>query len=1048
MMEAIRNVLVEAFTLVLRASWHASLLVVLILAVRALLPPARAARIRYLLWMVLLGRLLLPDVPSSRFSPLSLVCPEPSGTSRTERPSPDARPGPAPIAAEVPRTAVVPPLRVPDPGPLIPSEPGQELLDHPHSEAIAATGRGIDIDGLLATVWLAGVFVLAGRFTADHIRIHAALLRMPVVVSGPIAALLEECRHELGIRRRVRVVSAESACPPGLTGILRPTIVLPAYVQEGLDLRQLRHVLLHELAHIRLHDVAVSRLAAILRAVHWYNPLVWLAARLMREDCEIACDATVLAGARPPSAGDYGRTAIRVMEIISSARRELRSGAGLRLEMGSDPNFRRISMIARFRRPTIATFAVGLAAASVLAWSGLTGPARAMPEEAAASVADAVDRYGDPLPPGAAARMGTIRLRHPSDLKAVAVSPDGKTVAAAGGDVRLWDAATGKLLASWSRPDVRAGGVGFSPDGRRLVLVTAAVVSVRDVASGREEWSAVVRLADRVAFAPDGRSILVWGGTWSTLGNEVVSCEGRLVLLDAATGKEIREFRGHEGSVTAAGFASGGNTVASASRDNTVRIWDAATGAETRRFAMIDGATLDGGKWLRSYRLPMAVSPDGRRIAWSVDGVEIELRDLAAGEVRRALRGHTGNVAALAFSPDSLHLASGAEDHSIRLWDVASGSSLRELRGHESWVECLAFSADGRTLASGAGDRVVGIWDAGSGEPRLRFPAHRMRFGGAALSPDGAALATAGIDGIRIWRPDTGEEIAEIRGKLNPTSIAWSPDGRWLAAGSHDGPVHAWRMAGARPADGEVQFGGRAMSVAFSPDVRALATGGYDKSKEKEVVLWSFPEGKLLRSLGPGIASGLTFSADGQVLAGRLDKDRVRIWQLFPGGWARTIGSDLALKRGFQAIALSPDGKELLTAGESETVVVADGKIQPTCRKEIKAVWIWSVETGEIIRGLPRDPVALAPVGEKRPHCLGITAVGVAVSPDGSRIAVTDRSGRISLHDHATGRLLGEWATESGVATHPLFSRDGRRLFTVSEEQLSAMAWDLTRIGR
>src|SRR5207249_189362 len=160
-------------------------------------------------------------------------------------------------------------------------------------------------------------------------------------------------------------------------------------------------------------------------------------------------------------------------------------------------------------------------------------PAKKEPPKLAEAKQPRTDRYGDPLPEGAIARLGTVRWRHGGKVQSVTFGPDGKTLASASwdGSVRLWEAGTGRELATFPER-----GYGVSALG--------------------------------VAYAPNGKVL--------------VSCENdkTIRLWDVATHKQIRTLRGHEDRVWSVVWAPNGQTIASASYDTTVRLWDATTGKE------------------------------------------------------------------------------------------------------------------------------------------------------------------------------------------------------------------------------------------------------------------------------------------------------------------------------------------------------------------------------------------------------------------------------------------------------------------------------------
>ena len=129
-------------------------------------------------------------------------------------------------------------------------------------------------------------------------------------------------------------------------------------------------------------------------------------------------------------------------------------------------------------------------------------------------------------------------------------------------------------------------------------------------------------------------------------------------LWDVQTGRHIRTLEGHASQVGSVSFSPDGRTLASASRDATVRLWDVQT---------------------------------GRHI--------------------RTLEGHASQVGSVSFSPDGRTLASASRDATVRLWDVQTGRHIRTLEGHRDWVSSVSFSPDGRTLASASSDGTVLVWE-------------------------------------------------------------------------------------------------------------------------------------------------------------------------------------------------------------------------------------------------------------------------------------------------------------------------------------------------
>jgi WD40 repeat protein len=172
----------------------------------------------------------------------------------------------------------------------------------------------------------------------------------------------------------------------------------------------------------------------------------------------------------------------------------------------------------------------------------------------------------------------------------------------------------------------------------------------------------------------------------------------------------------------------------------------------------------------------VAFSPDGETLASGSSDNTIKLWDVSSGMLVRTLSGHTSYVYSVAFSPDGeTTLASGSVDHTIKLWDVASGILLRTLTGHTSNVHSVAFSSYGETLASGSNDGTVLLWDVASILDPNEAPT--ASFTWQALSSSGTRL---------VVEPRTGDRIefdasasSDPDGNIVEYAWDWNSDGSY-----------------------------------------------------------------------------------------------------------------------------------------------------------------------------------------------------------------------------------------------------------------------------
>ncbi len=233
---------------------------------------------------------------------------------------------------------------------------------------------------------------------------------------------------------------------------------------------------------------------------------------------------------------------------------------------------------------------------------------------------------------------------------------------------------------------------------------------------------------NEIAYSPDSTRLVVASsiGIW---------------IYDAETGEELDLLTGHTSSVNSVSFSPDGETLATGSSDETIRLWDTNTGSHIH--------TLTGHT---DYVRSVSFSPDGETLASGSRDKTIRLRDTNTGSHIRTLTGHTDYVRSVSFSPDGETLASGSSDRTVRLWDVNTGSHIRTLTGHTSNVNSVFFSPDGETLASGSWDATVRLWDVNTGSHIRTLTGHTGYVISVSFSPDGETLASGSVDGtVLLW---------------------------------------------------------------------------------------------------------------------------------------------------------------------------------------------------------------------------------------------------------------------------------------------------------
>jgi len=286
----------------------------------------------------------------------------------------------------------------------------------------------------------------------------------------------------------------------------------------------------------------------------------------------------------------------------------------------------------------------------------------------------------------------TVLRAHTGAVACVAVLPDGQRAVTGGADRGLWvwDLKRQREIKCIPGHRDRICCLAFAPEGQR-VLSSSLDQSVRlwDIDTGLE-----IKCLDRqtnrsAAFAHDGRSVLCGGLR-----------DGRLRLLDVASGREIRSFAGHDDWVVCVAFASDGKVALSGGLDRSIKLWDVASGQLLREFALP-----------ACVQSSVAFSPDGWRVLSGGADRIVRVWDTFTGQELCRLLGHTDAVSCIAMAPEGDRAASAGHDGTVRVWDLRLKRQLQCFEGHVGNVLCVAFTPDGDRLISGGEDGTVRVWE-------------------------------------------------------------------------------------------------------------------------------------------------------------------------------------------------------------------------------------------------------------------------------------------------------------------------------------------------
>jgi RNA polymerase sigma factor (sigma-70 family) len=659
------------------------------------------------------------------------------------------------------------------------------------------------------------------------------------------------------------------------------------------------------------------------------------------------------------------------------------------------------------------------------------------------------DRLGDPLPPGAVARMGSSRLRHPTDRWgwysfATMVSPDGKTLLTINHNgFRAWNLGTGKLL--YSIRDEFGQYPAFSPDGKWLAVTRKGVIHLRDPATGRKlrripAAGELPRQPQHLAFSADGRRLA------ATLH------EGEILVFDTATGRQsasldvqgIGKLRNTHGASFLV-FTAGGRTLLSLGWDSDARLsichWDLATQTLLKRLVPASPR----------FSSSAALSPDGRLFADPSGRGPVTLWDTQTGRVRCTLQGDRNRADyGLVFSADARTLATacaedGGRSATVSLWDTATGKLRRRVRVPRTrLLDLRHLSSDGRrllfTVRYGCG---VQLWDLATGREILDQQGHASSVACLAFTPDGRSIVSGGVETVRVWDARTGQQ----RQVLSPpcwfvNQVMARPDGRTVMTGGMDRAVRVHDLTSGREVrrclldrepDATTPRGNVILHLGLAPDGRTAATlSTADKASRSRLHVWDLDSGRMVvRRERASRADVATFSRDARMLVSARD-----LQVDHPGANTVIVLEEVTTGRELltlpqpdhfgDLLALTPDGQSLLT-----TTFTPSPDSRPNTQGP-STLRLWELATG-------KQRLAITSAARGSEHAFA----RLAVAPDGRTLATVRHDHTIQLWDLATGKELLRRLGHDAPAYCLAFSPDGQRLATGHQDS-AILVWDVS----
>ncbi|KAK4234131.1 WD40-repeat-containing domain protein [Achaetomium macrosporum] len=507
----------------------------------------------------------------------------------------------------------------------------------------------------------------------------------------------------------------------------------------------------------------------------------------------------------------------------------------------------------------------------------------------------------------------------------------------------------------------------------------------------------------------------------------------------------IQTLEGHSNDVYSVAWSHNSTRLASASADNTVKIWDPATGQCV--------STLEGHRnWVRS----VAWSHDATRLASASDDYTVKIWDPATGQCVSMIEGHS-HIKSVSWSRYATMPGSGLEDRIVKIWDPATGQCVLTLEGH-SYPINSAWSHDATRLASASNDRTVKIWDPATGQCVLTLEGHHENVNSVAWSHDATRLASASNDGtVKIWDPATGQCVSTLEGHSNDVySVAWSHNSTRLASASEDNTVKIWNPATDQCVSTLKDHTSYVWSVAWSHDSTRLASA----SKDNTVKIWDPATGPCESTLNvhSSYVWSMAWSHDATRLASASRDNTVKIWDPATGQCVATLEGH---SDGVGSVVWSHDATRIASASHDYTIKIWD----PATGQCVSTLvghrdWVTSVAWSRIATRLASasassdmtvkiwDPATGQCVLTLEGHHHNVNSV--AWSHDATRLASASDDGTVKIWDPATGQcvstLIGfDSRTVDSVAcfTSVAWSHDATRLASGSDDE-TVKIWDPT----
>lgn len=478
----------------------------------------------------------------------------------------------------------------------------------------------------------------------------------------------------------------------------------------------------------------------------------------------------------------------------------------------------------------------------------------------------------------------------------------------------------------------------------------------------------------------------VYSAQFSPNGNMIATAsKDNTARVWSFKGELLAELKGHQGRVYSIQFSPSSNMIITGSDDQTARLWN------------LQGKLLAELKGHQGRIYKVQFSPDGKTVVTASQDGTAKLWNLQGNNLTN-FKGHQERIYSVQFSPDGDTIVTASKDKTARLWNL-QGDNIATLAGHTMTVWTAQFSPDSSTVVTASKDKTARLWDR-NGKLLVELKGHQEGLSSAQFSPEGNLILTVSSDETaRLWNLD-GQLITELKGHSNPLIAAsFSQQGNFIITTSRDNIARLWNRRGKllfelRGHQDDIQ------NAQFSPDGNTIVTA----SKDKTARLWNLKGEMLFQLIGhqQGVNSAV-YSSDGHLIITTSNDKTARLWS--------SQGKFLVELKGYQgsvySAQFSSDSNSIITASEDNIVR------------------IWNLK-GKLLSSIQgyQDRI-----------------ISVQFSPEGNLIAVALNNGVIEVWNRENRRILEFKGHKRGINSIQ-FSSNGNYILTASVDK-TARVWDL-----